>query len=135
MIKSLRIEFSMSENPKIHKNFLVWTILGDDVAKFEIYIFWLPVWKFFHFRSDQMAVTSGHGRFWLPFFHSELGLSRPSFPPNMSVFEPHHQKLEKLVYFSTRIWRWLMMTSSFLKNSNRRKAQKLTVAKRIIKFH
>ena len=31
VIKSLGIEFSMSENPKTHTNFLVWTIFGDDV--------------------------------------------------------------------------------------------------------
>ena len=51
--------------------------------------FWLPVQKFFHFRSNQTTVISGiNFRFPLAFFHSELGLAWPSISPKISFFEP-----------------------------------------------
>ena len=133
------------KTPKITENFLIRTISGDDVIAtdktsktcpaitwlyiekreynflnsflqaFQKYIFWLPVSKFFHFRSDQTPVTFGNGKICLPFFQSTLGIVRSSISQNISFFHPRRKKLDRIVNFCTRIWWWLMVTSSFLK--------------------
>ena len=101
-----RIEFSRSENPKINQIFLVRTTSSDDVITtdetsktstavwwhdikkrewdslnsflqaFQKYIFRLPVQIFFHFRSDQMAVTSGKFGLQFKYFRNQLSMSQ-----------------------------------------------------------
>ena len=52
----------------------------------------VPVQNFYHFGSDEMAVTSGNNGFWLPFFHNKLGISRLQWKFSKFIFTFQLQK-------------------------------------------
>ena len=48
-----------------------------------------------------MAITSRNDRFRLPFCHNKLEINGPLISPKISFFDPHGQKLGKIVNFDT----------------------------------